>query len=277
MSYGSEGAIEIKAAWVELKDSSLYPKYKIAQAIVQGPNDPQPRPAVVGLVGLHIIHKVSNAQQFTWATFEHIDNAPNRNEAASANKSYLYFNAQCNPQTDHYQCKWNAEPQTPCKVGQTSGCDPYTAAIQVVRLNAIPNSSSSLNSAVWTTLQALNSDSVYLNYQLIDVLWPNSSTNIPPNATTPLNTGNPQSGTPSNFVANTTMETYFQKTFNCLDCHKLAPIASPALQGKKARVFLTTSNAKPPLKATSNPLASDYSFLFQAAQTQSKSRLRERK
>lgn len=270
-NYGSDGAIEIKAAWVELKDSSLYPKYKIAQAIIQGPNDPQPRQAVMGLVGLHIIHKVPNAQQFVWATFEHIDNAPSTADISNNLKpSYMYYNPQCDPQTDYYQCTQNNQPQPN---------DPYTAPIQVVRLNAIPAPSNNINSAVWETLKGLNDDSVFQNYQLIDTMWPQSSQNIPQGASTPLSNGNIQSGTYQNYVANTTMETYFQQPqqqpkssslFNpggCLGCHVLAPIASPKQIGRKARIFISLPSSTQTNSNSSSSLASDYSFIFSEAQT----------
>jgi hypothetical protein len=45
-------------------------------------------------------------------------------------------------------------------------------------------------------------------------------------------------------VVNTTMETYFQNTSTCLDCHASAPIAA----AQKSKAF-----------------ASDYSFLFSRA------------
>ncbi|MBD2411895.1 hypothetical protein FACHB389_28670 [Nostoc calcicola FACHB-389] len=273
-NYGSDGAIEIKAAWVELKDSSLYPKYKISQAIIKGPNDAEPRQATMGLVGLHIIHKVPNGKQFVWATFEHVDNAPTPNDINNGNlkPSYTYYNHACDPQTDRYQCKFNYQPQ-PCNSGQQSGCDPYTAPVQVVRLNPIPSPSASLNRAVWSTITQVNPDSVFQNYQLIDTIWPNASSPVPPGATTPLNDGNPQSGTPNNYVANTTMETYLQQAVipptnkgGCLGCHVLAPIASPTKLGTKARVLL--SLPKETLRQTQSnaPLASDYSFVFSQAQ-----------
>ena len=269
-NYGADGAIEIKASWVELKDPSLYKKYKIAKAIIKEPDlDIAPREAVMGLVGLHIIHKVPNAQQFVWATFEHIDNAPNSTEISNKKlrDSYMYYNPQCDPSTDHYQCKENAQPKP-------SNNDPYSAPVQVVRLNAIPTSSNDTNSAVWADIRKSNNESVFLNYQLIDTMWPNANQTIEAGANTPLSSGGITSGTLNNYVANTTMETYFQdpkqqpkanNVFNpggCLGCHVLAPVAST--RAKKTQVSLSQSNIKA-LRTSSPSLAADYSFLFSTA------------
>jgi hypothetical protein len=62
----------------------------------------------------------------------------------------------------------------------------------------------------------------------------------------PLTAGNPLPNPAVHKVANTTMETYFQNTATCLDCHTQAAIAAPA---------------------TPKKMASDYSFLFEKADT----------
>ena len=106
--YGNTGAIELKAAWLELDDSSQWKYYKTSKAYVVYPTNPTtPKLVTVGLVGLHIIHKTANGQQFIWATFEHINNAPSSSDINSKNllPQYTYYNANCNPNTDHYQCK----------------------------------------------------------------------------------------------------------------------------------------------------------------------------
>jgi hypothetical protein len=279
-NYGADGAIEVKAAWVELKDSSLYPKYKIAQAIIQGPNDPQPRKAIMGLVGLHIIHKVPNAQQLVWATFEHIDNAPSQQDIDSGKPlktSYTYYNPNCDPKKDPYNCKWNYQPQPEKK-------DSYTTPVQVVRLNSIPSISNALNQAVWSTLQQVNASSVFQNYQLIDTMWPKSSQAIPSKSTTPLSNGNIQSATYQNYVSNTTLETYFQQPSQqpnshqlftpggCLGCHVLAPIASPSKLGQRARITLFSPSLTQENQKTNVSYASDYSFVFHHAQKISKAK-----
>ena len=126
--------------------------------------------------------------------------------------------------------------------------DPYEAPMQVVRENPISNTTfnnvAGLNQWVWDLIHAGNPRSVFLNYQLVDVLWANAPTAVTPAAMAPLTEGNPLPNPAIHKVANTTLETYLQNTSACLDCHAQAAIAPGP--GRK-------------------PLASDYSFLFAMA------------
>jgi hypothetical protein len=283
-SYGTVGAIEVKAAWIELDDETLWPLFKISQAYVSYPSSNGPTPpklVTVGLVGLHIIRKTPNAQQFVWSTFEHLNNAPSTTDIQKkALKAwYTYYNPTCDPNTDYYKCVYNRQP--------VPGTDPYNAPVQVVRTTPISsttaNNIAALNTTTWATIGAANPVSVFLNYQLVNVLWPNNNTTIPPGATTPLTDGNAQPPQTQQPVANTVLETYFQKNY-CLACHTNAPIASPgaalktvAIKPPPHRPSPTPRHSSPtprPKAATSAsptptppPLASDYSFLFSEATT----------
>ena len=79
---------------------------------------------------------------------------------------------------------------------------------------------------------------MFLNYQLVNVLWPNNNTPIGAGSLAPLYDGNAQPTVAQQPVANTILETYHQD-INCLSCHTGATVA-----GQK------------------QTLASDYSFLF---------------
>jgi len=249
-SYGTVGAIEIKAAWIQLDDPSLWPMFKTSTAMVSYPSAnggvTPPVQVTVGLVALHIIRKTPNAQQFMWSTFEHVYNAPSKNELGSPPLPwYTYYNPHCDPNTDHYQCKQNQPPKS-CQ-GEGASCtpDPYSAPVQVVRTTPISSTSTNnvaaLNTSVWQTIRAANADSVFLNYQLVNVLWPNNNTPIGAGATVPLTSGDAQPPLNQQPVANVVLETYHQN-LNCLSCHVKAPIAGA--------------------QAT---LAADYSFLYDAA------------
>ena len=284
-SYGTVGSMEFKAAWLELDNPALWPSYKTSQAIVAYPGQ-TPKAVTVGLVGLHVIRKLPNAAQFVWATFEHTTNAPSTTDISNKKllPRYDYYNAGCIPATDYYGCKMNKAPRV-CQPGQQPpDCDPYTAPMQVVRETPIDSTAVSANQSAWTTIKAANADSVFLNYQLVNTLWPNASTTIVPGSAIAVPTGNPQpQGEP---VANTTLETYVQKTI-CLDCHKSAPIASVASKAptKLARPAPTTTVARspgvapsttaaatttgvpPPCTADTAPIcAADYSFLLSRAE-----------
>jgi hypothetical protein len=279
--YGPVGAIELKAAWLELDDRKDWPRYKTAKARVTYPGQ-SPKVVTVGLVGLHIIHKTQSAQQFVWATFEHVDNDPDVDDKPDPGRTppYTFFNPACDPQTDHYKCVVNAVPDKPCKsAGQPPGCDPYDAPVQVRRTTPIDDSPTNdiagLNRAVHSMIAGANSDSVFRHYELVNVLWPDNSTTIAPKSQAPLTCGDPTPPPSQEIVSNTTIETYLQAgtgTGNaslpdpcnanatglagdtCLTCHVFAPVSS-----KKPEI-------SPELVVGAQDLyASDYSFVLSKA------------
>src|SRR5665213_1657258 len=99
------GAIETKAAWIELPDPATWPNYKISVADIYPPRGPVRHNVVVGLVGLHIIHKTPSAQQMMWATFEHVANDPVAVASGSPSpappaRGWTYYRNDCNPSRD---------------------------------------------------------------------------------------------------------------------------------------------------------------------------------
>lgn len=254
--YGKTGSMEFKASWIELPDPSKWQYFKTSKAYIVGSNPGiPPRLVTVGLAGLHIIHKTAKAPQFVWATFEHVNNAPSASDIQNKTLRawYTYYNRSCDPQTDHYHCAPNA--QAPSESSEHPHfphhpADPYSAAMQVVRENPINSTTvddiAGLNEWVWGLIRQSNPKSVFLNYQLVDVSWSSAPANVPAGSIVPLTAGNPVPNPGAQKVANTTMETYFQNTKTCLDCHASAPIAA-------------LNKAKMP--------ASDYSFLFRRAGT----------
>ncbi|WP_434424516.1 hypothetical protein [Nannocystis pusilla] len=82
------GALELKAAWMEVPnpDDAQWNRYKLAQAVVVDPATQKCQALTVALVGLHIIHKTQAQPTWVWATFEHVDNAPDAADAATTQK-----------------------------------------------------------------------------------------------------------------------------------------------------------------------------------------------
>jgi hypothetical protein len=281
--YGQNvGAIEVKAAWTILPaDHSLDYRYltAIADVITPGGKETQ---VTIGLVGLHILHKVPGAQQFVWATFEQIDNDPDdagngssysapflpANPNQKPSPGYTYFNPSCTPQADpYYGCVHNKLPGTPCNLqGQPAGCDPYSAPMQVTRLVPVDNKiANPVTGYAWSLLPAA---SVFNYYRLIDVQWPSKSTYVGPGTKVPLTSGSIVPDPSASIVANTTLETFEQDKNACTSCHVNAPIA------QKKNIVLTQLAGRPQrevmlpaLKALEKSYASDYSFLFVAETT----------
>ncbi|HEX2645297.1 MAG TPA: hypothetical protein VHU81_20030 [Thermoanaerobaculia bacterium] len=216
--YGPTGAIEIKAGWLEI-DKSQENEYLITEAVIYNPRDRRCRRARMGLVGLHILHKTLSMPNWTWATFEHVKNAPDRVQVASGNvhPPYTFYNANCKPATAP-QCQPNRKPQKG---------DPMNRPIQVIREVPIPGYVRTLNDAVHGLIAQSNKDSVFLNYHLVNTQWPQSGVGFSVGARTPLSQGG---AAPTTGLSNTTAETYVQ-TKTCLDCHQFAPIACSSLSG----------------------------------------------
>jgi len=260
--YGTVGSIETKAAWLELPNPADWPRYKISKAVVSYPGQ-QPKTVIVGLVGLHIIHKTALGQQFIWATFEHKQNGPDRLQVAKKafNPPYTYYNPACDPKTDYYKCVANANPSE-----INNGKNPFDAPIQVVRETPIPsrpnNDVVGLNRYVWDQIAAQNRNSVFLNYELVNTLWSNQNTPIQPGAHIPLIAAQLSPGPSQEPVANTTMETYVQ-SLTCLSCHASAAIATVTPVGS-TKIYDPATAGTPATQQ--NPYAADYSFLLNNAQ-----------
>lgn len=234
-NYGSTGAMELKVAWLEI-EPARYDQFLTADAILCGPQEPAGcRAAKVGLVGLHIIHKTPTMPNWTWATFEHVQNAPDRVEAETGKLSppYNFYRPDCTPK-DAPQCIPNYRP----KPG-----DPLDRPIQVVRTVPIPDYVEELNQAVHALIEKANPKSVFRHYRLVNVQWPQSGENFPAGGIVPLSQG---AAAPTTGLSNITAETYVQ-SLHCLDCHQFAPIACSSASGPNP------------------PQAGDYSFQLSRA------------
>jgi len=244
------GSVEIKAAWRNLTGlKSLWPSYYVIEAVLIDPDTKMCSQAVMGLVGLHIIHKTSSFPNFLWATFEHVDNAPDESGGPAPTNGWSFNNPNC----AGADCEPNA-PRKVCDHGHCKDQFPMTDPVQVVRKRPISSDPrkgavAQLNLAMQNAIRSANPNSVFANYQLVNTLWVQSpgTDYTPPCATGPLNAANMTSAS-QNPVANTTMETYVQ-TKTCTNCHNDATVAGGGTcpeNGKR--------------------LASDFSFIFSLAQ-----------
>lgn len=209
------GAVVVKSAWLEITDPKLFPRFRMTKACIV--ENGKCRKANVGLVGLHIVHKTKSFPQWAWATFEHVDNAPDREEVRlrTLKSSYTYFDPKCTT------CTPNQKPKE---------TDPKDRPIQVVRETPLPAGVKTLNQEVHKLIRKANGSSVWQYYDLIEVQWPQAPSTMPGVQDVPLTMGGPF---PTS-LANATLETYVQPRF-CLNCHRSARIAcsSKALQPKQ--------------------------------------------
>lgn len=205
------GAVHVKAAWKILNidgpgQKDIPDHFYTAEALIYTPGKASAFLAQVGLVGLHIVHKTASRPEWIWATFEHVDNAPDLPQGNNpiTPGTYNFTNATC--------------PVATCTPNQTVSPD-STQPVQVLRMTTIEPDAQSLNQQWQAALRAWNPKSVWQYYQLVSTQWPAE----------PENTkiyGGPQPP----FLANTVIETYFQgpspanptekdPPHSCMGCH----------------------------------------------------------
>lgn len=239
---GPVGAIELKAAWMEVDNSSSpkWNRYKLSKAVVMDATTGQLRNTTVALVGLHILHKTKNQPTWVWATFEHTDNVPDTPNEVAPPYGYNFYSSSCSPNTVTLKngstatvtCTANTSPPYYLKQGKP-------VPIQISRVNSIdPVDAVPINTRMQNNIQTFYPNSVFQYYQLVDVIW---SQILQPDPTTPiqapraLNNASMMSG--KSIVANTTMESYVQNTNTCISCHKYSTIAPYAKDTVNNNVF----------------------------------------
>ena len=235
------GAIELKSAWRILTDSTQFGRYLTTRAVLIDKTGACSQ-AMMGLVGLHIIHKTVSQPQFIWATFEHVDNVPPASSATFNNpgcKCQTVVPQSCGGSPTTYQNCGSGQAQgqacgtniPPSNYPPTVTCPAYS--VQVTRSHPISNDLSdpvtATNAAARAMLIAANPRTVFQYYELIDVLWSTSSQdnykNQPaqPGPLVPLSMSGATPDASALPVANTTMETYVQN-LTCLACHVNATV-----------------------------------------------------
>jgi hypothetical protein len=135
-------SIELKMAWRVLETCDLpdspapcVPEDASRYLTVMGEVDPYStqvpgRKVKLGLVGMHIVQKTSRYKDSIWATFEHVDNAPDCSQKADPPPSgWSFFNPDCQDPDKIGRCEANAycapcPIQVPADVAATFNADP---------------------------------------------------------------------------------------------------------------------------------------------------------
>jgi len=206
------GSLEIKTAWKVMGKNDDQSRYYTIDAQVeifneQGQPTGQLTRETVGMVGMHIVFKPAALPQWSWATFEHIDNTPADKQSHAA-----YYNPDCQGQ----YCEPN---QSPIQTGQ-----PFNVPNQLTRITAIDPDVQAVN----RKFSQLLTNTPFQFYELISPQWPSS----------PNDPGQPQGNPTPDVVANTVMESYIQPTSSCMDCHSTARTQNSAIKSDYSFLLL---------------------------------------
>jgi hypothetical protein len=196
------GSVIVKAAWMELKRGDARERFHHVRGdVVEWTKDGRARlrSVVVGLVGLHIVHKTPSRPSWVWSTFEHVDNTEPGPSAARASFSR---NDPTTPNDLGYD--YQPEPISPRKP-----LPKFPRPVDVLRLTRIHSTTQTVNQR-YHRLEGVRG-TVWQNYRLVATQW----VPTPDRGETAGSKVNPL---PDGSVANTTLETYTQGS-SCILCH----------------------------------------------------------
>ena len=243
------GAIIIKAAWKELSDKDDSGKFHTRKMLVYTPKDAKNNSRQarfefmhLGLVGMHIVHKSADVSQWTWSTFEHVDNCPDIDDVyrlsrppSEPDRAYSFFNPKYFREKPFEEAMLSvnrpaARPWTPGGKEE----EPFHRRTQVVRLTPLTQSTKDLNKDFQDLLKAKNDKSVWQHYQLVSTQWPTrpagllkSNSEREEGDVPELKETDVLGGPAPPFLANSVLETYIQRNVpntssSCMECHNNA-------------------------------------------------------
>ena len=199
-----EGALDVKSAWIEMKDVAHPERYYQRQAWIMDLVSGRCEQKMIGLVGLHIVQKTSSRPQWIWSSFEHIDNIPQ----SGANAPFAFNDGSGTPMPPNNPIHF-PPPETP------------SLKFNVQRVKPIANETRTTNNAYRQALAQQNS--VWQFYQLVMTQWPlqlQRPAPIPPTQSGQPGFTFPGTGATTAF-SNVTMETFDQARIarGCMACH----------------------------------------------------------
>jgi hypothetical protein len=207
------GSIAIKAAWLDMAGFSEAHtrRYYTRMAILKDPDTGVCSRVRVGLVGLHVVQKTPSRPQWSWSTYEHVDNVPSDRTDGPGTFTFHDGTAAEMPDEDPlFLVPLARQPVKPFNV------------VRSAKMPIHPNTA-----ATNTRYQRLLKDTLWGNYELVMTQW----SRVPGNQANPValsvtgdaSTTFPGVGAGSAF-ANVTMETFDQNRvqLGCMNCHTRA-------------------------------------------------------
>lgn len=224
------GAVMLKAAWKILTDDEIASgRFHMRGGAVCTPhpeyvgNDKDHIGcAVLGLVGLHIVHKSENMPQWVWSTFEHVDNCPDAGQ--EENGSYSFYEP-------HSRLGINHKLPRPWDAFYPDGAEGIERRSKIVRVKPIAPETVRVNHLYQEQLRKINPKNVWQYYELVSTQWPTRPAQALADRTDPDHCNSlvlaPADllGHPApKFLANTTMESFIQGrvpnvSSSCMECH----------------------------------------------------------
>jgi hypothetical protein len=237
------GALDLKAAWIDMTNVPNPERYYTRTAWVMNPfTTPTTCTEItVGLVGLHIVQKTPSRPQWIWSTFEQIDNVP----GGASQGPFTYNNGTAQP-----------APITATTTNPNPWPPPASPTmVNVVRLTPGGGPTAPIHPSTVTTneqyqpaLKAKGGPWQY--YQLVMTQWPKQPSQ-PTLPGTPPNTF-PGSGAITAF-ANVALETFDQGNIftGCMACHNGARTSTDFLWSLYVNAWPSkiTAPSAPPLFA----------------------------
>jgi hypothetical protein len=202
------GSVSVKASWIEMAGlpEAIRKRYYTRMAIVKSVNTGECSRVLVGLAGLHIMHKTPGRPQWIWSSFEQIDSVPLARPGAPG--VFAFHNGGREPMPAENPLALvplAKEPVTPFNVVRTMPIHPKTALTNF-------------------QYQELLEGTIWKNYQLVVTQWSrlegNQATPVPAALNGSIVNTFPGTGAFSAF-ANLTMETFQQDRVQtgCMSCH----------------------------------------------------------
>ena len=193
------GSIAIKAAWLDMTGftEAQTRRYYTRTAILKDPDSGTCSRVTVGLVGLHVVQKTPSRPQWSWSTYEHVDNVPPARPDGPG--TFTFHDGSAAEMPDENPLSLVPLAPQPAK--------PFNV-VRHARTPIHPNTA-----AMNTRYQRLLKDTVWGRYQLVMTQWSrvpgNQANPVPVTVTGDASTTFPGVGAGSAF-ANVTLETFDQ-------------------------------------------------------------------